>query len=201
MAKERYVLYINDDILFLLDAKKQKITNKKFNYLKNNEIQSESKFYYEFNEFIRQNKVKVSFFGHNIVMIIEKKLNNIQKEKYQEILNDYFKKIKFIYLEELLSLEKNTSLVNINENYMQIYYLKKGKIETLCLEKKVFNNEWKAINYFLNSIFHAKKIIIFGNNMIIPKLSFKINKELNISCTYQEEYMTYILSLYQEKMH
>ena len=185
MNKVRYKIFINDNCLYLLDDKSNKIY--------------EEKFYFSFNQFIRKNKIKIPIFGYKLQLIINDKVNQIQKNKYREIFLDYFRKIEFINIKNIISINRATSIINITDNYFDFYYYKKNDICVLRIDKLIFNNnEFKIIVHFLNSIFTPKKIILFGNSDNIPKLALKINKELGIQCTYQEEYSKYILTEIQK---
>ncbi len=202
MVKGRYSIFINDDCLYLLDNKNNKIYEEILSNLSQDEIINEEKFYFSFNSFIRKNKIKIPLFGHKLQFIINDKLNPIQKNKYKEIFLDYFRKVDFININEILSLSRSTILVNITNNYIDFYYYKKNTISLLRIDKNIFNNnEFKVIIHFLNTIFNPKKIILFGTNEIIPKLTQKINKEIGIQCTYQEEYSKYILTEIQKKIN
>ncbi len=199
MNKVRYKIFINDNCLYLLDDKSNKIYEEKFDELSQDEITNEQKFYFSFNQFIRKNKIKIPIFGYKLQLIINDKVNQIQKNKYREIFLDYFRKIEFINIKNIISINRATSIINITDNYFDFYYYKKNDICVLRIDKLIFNNnEFKIIVHFLNSIFTPKKIILFGNSDNIPKLALKINKELGIQCTYQEEYSKYILTEIQK---
>lgn len=197
MRNIKYVLYINDDTIFLLDRKKEHIYRQQCKYLKEDEIQNEHKFYFEWHEFLRKNKIRVSLFGHKLHVLIKKEINQIQQEKLKDIFMDFFQKVNFCYVEEILPLSKNTAIFNINDNYIDYYYLKKNEPVSITINKNLFSKkDFKAITFVVNSLFRPEKIILFGNSSKIPNLTSKINKELKIQCTYQEEYNTYVLNEY-----
>ena len=197
----RYILYLNDDTLFLLDKFKDQIYKKKCNYIKKNEIQNPFKFYFEWNDFIKTNKIKIALFGYSLKVIVPTSLNEVQKEKYKEIFLDYFKKVEFIYLEDILPLEKDSAIFNINEDYLDFYYLSKNKNQSIQISKTLFKNEYKAIAFILNTIYSPKKLILYGNNENVPKLTAKINKDFKIQCTFQEDYNIYVLNVYKSEIH
>lgn len=200
MTKVRFKAYINDNYIYLLDCKKNTICEGKFNYLKNDEIINERKFYFEFNQFIKKNKIKLSLFGYNIQIICNDNLNLVQKDKYKELFLDYFKKVEFIDITSFLDLERNAIAINITENYLDFYFSKKNEKQIIRIFKLIFNNnDYRLIIHFFNTIFTPKKIIIFGTSELIPKLTEKINKELRIKCSYQEEYSKYILNFETKK--
>ncbi len=197
MKKERYICYINDNMLYLLDQRKNDLYETKCKYLKEDEIQDEQKFYFEWNEFIRKNKIKISLFGYKIKVITKKNMNGIQISKLKEILEDYFQKVTFLFLEDLLSLNKKEAMLNINTTYIEFIYLKKSEVQILRIPLYLFSGkEFKAISFVINSIFYPSKVILYGNNSKIPKLALQIHKELKIGATYSENYNTYILEKY-----
>lgn len=198
MAKARYIAFINDNYINLLDTKKDLIYQQNFNNLKKDEIINESKFYSELNQFIKKNKIKIPILGHKIKLIVNNSLSYLQKNIYKEIFEDYFQCIEFININESIKLNKNTAIINITENYIDFYYMKKSEIKHLRSEYIIFNNnEYKTITHIINTIFKPQKIIVFGTSELIPNLTRRINKELFIECTYPEDYNNYILNKYK----
>lgn len=197
MAKARYIAFINDNSINLLDLKNDFVYQQNFQNLKKDEITNESKFYFELNSFIRKNKIKIPILGHKLKLILSDSVSHLQKNIYKEIFEDYFQCIECIDIKELINLSKNTGIINITENYVDFYYLKKGEIKYLRNEYVIFNNnEYRTIAHIINTIFTPQKIIVFGTSKLIPKLTARINKELGIECTYPEDYNNYILNEY-----
>lgn len=200
MSKARYIAFINDNYIYLLDNKKIKIYEKKFNNIKHDKIINEQSFYFEFNQFIHNSKIRIPIFGYKLKIIVNDNMDCIQREKYKEVFEDYFQKIEFINITEILALSKDIAAINVNKDYLDFYYLKNGENILIRGDKLLFNNnDLKLISHFINTIFNPKKIILFGNNSVIPKLTNKINKELNTTCTFQEKYTTYILNEYMNR--
>jgi len=198
MFKNRYVIYINDNILSILDIKNKCIKKAVFKSLKEDEIIDEQKFCFELNNFIRKNKIKIAILGYKLKLIINDNLTKFQKSKYKEILNDYFKTIEFIEIERVFKLNKNESILNINNDYIDYFFIKKNQFNIIRVNKSIFNNnDSKIINHLLNVIFKPEKIIFYGNSNNIPKLSRNLNKKSNLSTTYSENYNDYVLCLYK----
>ena len=199
MKNYRYILYINDNVLFLYDYKKKKLYKKECNYLEKNQIIN-NKFYFEFHEFIRKNKIKISLWGYKLKFIIPDNLSNLQKNKYKEILEDYFKKVNIINQTKLFSINKNKSIINVNKSYIEYYYLKKGKIYCQNVNIDLFNdNVLKSITFLIKTLFKPEKILLYGNNKDIPLVATKLNKEFNIFCTYEEQFDSYILNIFLKR--
>ena len=108
MSKIRYKLFINDNQMYLLDTKKNKKYEKVFINLKKDEITDEQKFYFELNQFIRKSKIKIPLFGYKVLFYINDNINDIQKNKFKEFLEDYFQKVIFLKFSNQLPLNKNT---------------------------------------------------------------------------------------------
>lgn len=198
MLKTKYTIYIIDNNVYFFDNKNNELYEQKFNYLKKDEILDEQKFYFELNQFIRKNKINISLFGDRVKFIISDHLSELQKSKYKEILEEYFKKVEFIKLSSLLSLNNNSLIINITEDYLDFYY-KKDEKQYIRVEKILFNNNnFKMILHITKNIFVPKKIILFGFYKEIPNLTEKINKELGINCIYQENYIEYIIKKEKE---
>lgn len=198
MFKTRYIAYLNDDNIYLLDAKKDKIYEKKFASLKQDQIINEQKFYFELNQFLFSNKIKIPIFGYKIKLIINDNLNNLQKKTYKEIFEDYFQKVDFINITEILPIDKNRMVVNITKDYLDFFFIKKQEKNILRINIIVFNNNtFKTIMHVLNTIYMTPKIMLIGYNNQIPTLATKINKELGIHCTYQEKSAIFALNEYK----
>ncbi len=194
MSKIRYKLFINDNQMYLLDTKKNKKYEKVFINLKKDEITDEQKFYFELNQFIRKSKIKIPLFGYKVLFYINDNINDIQKNKFKEFLEDYFQKVIFLKLSNQLPLNKNTVILNVTENYIDIFGIKKSEKYVLRIENVIFNNNpFNTIKHIIQTLIKPKKIILFGTNNKIPKLTDKINKELNINSYYYEDYTNYFL--------
>jgi hypothetical protein len=191
MKKIRYTIYINNNVLYLLDTKTNKIYHQTFESLKYNEIIDYQKFNYELSVFIKNNHIKIPIFGYHI-NFIKNNLSNLQIAIYQKILINFFKSITFIELKTLYEPTKNQALANITKDYIDYYYQK----EMLRIEKKIFNNnELEIINYLINNIYKPRKIIITGNDKNIHKICNDLNEKLKIHCYYNENYETFTIDL------
>jgi hypothetical protein len=196
MKKIRYVIYLNDNILYLLNIKRKTIYEQQFVNLSQDEIINEQKFFFEFNKFIRTNKIKISLFGYNVAFIKTRYMLEPSLNKYQEILSEYFKKIQIIDILEILNLSKNKTILNITDNHIDFFY----KEKQLRINKEVFNNDnIKIIKHFINNIYHSKELLFYGNLPSLPNLVKDVNKQLNIHSIYKEDYKTYILDEFIKK--
>ncbi len=192
--KERFVIYISDNVLFLKDRKKAKIYQKQCQYLQNDEIIEKQRFYFEVVDFFHQNKIKIPLFGTKAQMIIRNDLREVEKMLYKEIFEDYFNNITFINITDCLPLKKSNALCNVSEHYLDYYYLKKNEPSFLRIDLQLFNNqETKAILYLFNNIFCPQKLILFGNNTQIFSIADYLNKETKIKIMYDENYNKYVL--------
>lgn len=199
MPKIRYIAYINDTYIYLLDNKKEKIYEKEFKNLKEDQILDEQKFYFELNQFLFSNKIRIPIFGYKLKIIINDNLNNLQKNKFKEIFEDYFQKVDFMNMTEILLMEKNKMIINITETYLDFYFIKKQEKKSLRINKIIFNNNtFNTITHVLNTIYLTPKITLIGYSDEIPKLAIKINKELGVNCTYQENSAIFSLNEYKK---
>ncbi len=200
MKKIPYTLFINDDTLFFLNNKKNKIYSQKMSCLKEEEITNSEEFSKEFAKFLIKNHIRTSLFGKNIYFLKSEYLNPIMQEKYLSILNDYFKKIALKDLTTILKITNQTSYLNINDNYIDYYYLKKNTITCLRIPLYIFNNNiLKTINHFFTNFYKPKKLILFGNKENIASIAKNIFKNYNIPTTFSEFPENYILEEFKEK--
>lgn len=178
---------------------KNKIINKPFKSLKNDNLLDANLFSKELTIFLKEEKIPISIFGYNLVFIKPSSLNKIILDKYLDIFNDYYKKIKIMNIEEIINIDKNTNYLNINNNYIDYYYYKKNELEILRINNNIFDfNIHKILNYIITNIYKPKKIIIFGNNEEIPKLAYLLNHNYNILTTFPEFPQHYILEEYKK---
>lgn len=200
MSKYHFSITINDNEFLLWDIKKNKIFNKRFKSLKKDQIINIPLFSKELSHFFREFHIHLSLFGYKLIFIKPLALNVVLLEKYLEIFNDYFRKIEVVNIEEILKIDKNISYLNINHHYLDYYYLKKNKLETLRVNKNLFNNNTlKTIKYLFTAIFKSKRMIVFGNDENIPSVVEELNHNYNIIATFPEFHHKYILEEYKKK--
>ena len=127
MKKIHYAIYICDNEIFFLNLVNDKITKEKFKSLKEDQIINSELFIEEWSKFLKQNHIKISLFGDNICFIKNKNINNVVLEKYEEVLKDYFHKIEYKDLENILKIDKDTSYLNLTNNYIDYYFMKNNE--------------------------------------------------------------------------
>lgn len=198
MKKVHYVLYICDDEIFFLNVAKDKIMKETFKSLKEDQIINSNLFIEEFSKFIKKNHIKMTLFGENICVIKNKNINNVVLEKYQEVLKEYYNKIEFKDLENILKIDKETSFININKHYIDYYYKKQNENISLRIHLDIFNgNLKKTLCHIITNIYKPKKMIVFGKEENIPKIAENINHDYNIMTTFPEFHYNYILEEYK----
>lgn len=199
MKKIRYVIYICNDEIILLDTTKNIVNNSNLKSIKEDQIIDSQLFIDEFSKFIKQNHIKISLFGDDICFIKNKNINNIVLEKYDEVLKEYFHKIEFKDLEEILKIDNDNSFLNITKNYMDYYFMKKNEKVTLRINLAIFNNNLnKAIGHLMTTIYKPKKIMLFGNQDNISKTAENISHDYNIIAKFPEVHYNYIFDEYRK---
>ena len=200
MSKSHFAIAINDDEFLLLDLKKNKIYNKRFKSLKKDQLINSPLFSKELDHFFREFHIHLSLFGHKLTFIKPIALNPVILEKYLDIFNDYFRKIEVINIENVLKIDKNKSYLNINHHYLDYYYFKKNKLDTLRVNKILFNNNTlKTISHLFTTIYKSKRMIIFGNDENIPAIVEELNHHDNSIATFPEFHQKFILEEYKKK--
>ncbi len=199
MKKIHYVLYICDNEVFLLDRRKNNIIKDKFQSIKEEAIINSSLFTDEFNRFLKQNHIKTSLFGENICFIKNKNMNSVVLEKYEEILKEYFQKLEYKDLEEILKIEKDMGYLLVTKDYIEYYYMKNNEKKNIRVNLSIFNyNVNKAIQHLITFIYKSKKMMIFGNTESISKIAHDINHDYNISTTFPEIHYEFIIQEYKK---
>ncbi len=199
MKKINYVIYLCDDELFFLDIKKENIKKAKFKSIKKDELINSSLFIDEFSKFLKQNHIKVSLFGDNICFIKNKNINLVTLEKYEELLKEYFHRIEYRDLEEILKIDTNTAFLNITNHYLDYYFMKKNEKRTLRIELSLFNDQLnKALQHIFSTIFKPKRLMVYGNLENISKIAENITNNYNITTTFPEVHYHYIFEEYKK---
>ncbi len=199
MAKIHFVIYICNKELLLLDVEKNKIINKTCKSLEEDQIINGSLFIDEFNQILKENHIKLPLFGWKGCFIVNKQINNTIKEKYQEILSDYFSTIEFKNINEIINTENDRGYINITEKYVDYYFTKKNKFHALRIDLEVFNGSIsKIIRHLITQIYKAKKLVVFGNYADIPKIADEIIKNYNIETKFPELPSRFLLEEYRK---
>ena len=197
MKKKEYVINSCDNYFLLLN--KDQILCKEFKSLKEDQIININLFIDEFNKFLKENHIRIPLFGWIATFIKNKHLNSVLLEKYQEIFSDYFSKIKIKSIEEILKLENDNSFMNICQNYIDYYYMKKNQVQLVRINPLIFNNNYnKVINHLLTNIYKPEKLIVFGSIENISKTAESINKNLGVSVIFPEKTKEYIVEEYKK---
>lgn len=199
MSKIHFVINICDNELLLLDTKQKKIVSKKFQSIDKEQIVDKMLFYDELNRLLKEHHIRIPLFGWNGCFISSQKITNIIKEKYQEILSEYFTKIKFKTIEDVVNTKNDIAYIKIVDTYIEYYFSKKGVFYSLYVDLQIFNkNIKKTINHLLTQIYKPKKIIVFGNYKDIPKIAEEILHTYNIDTKFPELPTHFILEEYKK---
>ena len=192
-------MYLCDNEIFFLDLNTDKIISSKFKSLKEDQIIDSELFSDEFFKFLTKNHIKTTIFGQNICIIKNAKTNGIIIEKYKEILDDYFRYIEFKDLETILNIDNDNGYLNISNNYIDYYFMKKNEKNSLRINLVIFNNNLnKTIQHLFTNIYKPKKLTIFGKHDNISKLAENINKDYNILTIFPEFHYNFILEKYKK---
>lgn len=199
MKKKEFIINICDSNFLLYDTTKEELISKDFKSLKEDQIINSDLFREEINQLLKQNHIHIPLFGWNLVFLKSKNQNSIMTEKYKEIFSDYFRKIKEVNIEEIIDFEKDTGFLNLTDNYIDYYFLKKNKIKAIRIHPDLFNDNYnKAITYIITNIYKPEKMIIFGTLIDISKYAENINKNYGISVTFPEYPSHFIIEEYKK---
>lgn len=199
MKKREYIIHVCDSNFLLYDKTSEEIISKDFKSLKEDVIIDCNLFKDELNRLLKQNHIHIPLFGWNLCFIKKTDLNPILTEKYLEIFSDYFRKIKIVNVEDILDFEKDTGFLNLTDNYIDYYFIRKNKTKVLRMNPEIFNNNYsKTISYLLTSIYKPEKMIVFGTMTDISKIAENINKNYGIAVTFPEYHSQFIIEEYKK---
>ena len=200
MKTVEFAINVCDTQLFLYNKKQDEIIGKEFKSLKEDQIIDTHLFIDEFNNLLKKNHIHIPLFGWNACFIKNQNQNPIMTEKYIEIFSDYFRKLDVKNIEDILNFEKDTGFLNITDNYIDYYFMKKNKVKVLRVNPEIFNDNYsKVISYLLTSIYKPEKMTVFGTMLDISKFAENINKNYGISVTFPEKHAEFLLEEYKNR--
>lgn len=188
------ILYFLDSTLFI------KYDNNLYSIklndcMKNNFITNYKKCLKRLEQFLKTNKSKKINFNKGVIVVCECELN----QSYKKIIFDIFynlgiTKIKYINIRSLLTIKNNEIVLNITDNYWQIY----TKNRSYLIETDLFKNIYEFINIFI--VKHKiSNITILSTSKYIKSIATKIEKITKIKTYYLNEKLNYIFSNVEKK--
>ena len=188
------ILYFLDSTLFI------KYDNNLYSIklndcMKNNFITNYKKCLKRLEQFLKTNKSKKINFNKGVIIVCECELN----QSYKKIIFDIFynlgiTKIKYINIRSLLIIKNNEIVLNITDNYWQIY----TKNRSYLIETDLFKNIYEFINIFI--VKHKiSNITILSTSKYIKSIATKIEKITKIKTYYLNEKLNYIFSNVEKK--
>lgn len=188
------ILYFLDSTLFI------KYDNNLYSIklndcMKNNFITNYKKCLKRLEQFLKTNKSKKINFNKGVIIVCECELN----QSYKKIIFDIFynlgiTKIKYINIRSLLTIKNNEIVLNITDNYWQIY----TKNRSYLIETDLFKNIYEFINIFI--VKHKiSNITILSTSKYIKSIATKIEKITKIKTYYLNEKLNYIFSNVEKK--
>jgi hypothetical protein len=171
-------LYLVDNIAFYKSYKNNNIFKIKLSKkeIKLGKISDINLFYNTFNTFLIQKHLINILYNEKITLIINETYTNSDKYLLEEILNKInFNQVYFINVSKILDL-KNYNYLEINNDYLLMYYknnLKKKKYR--LIPSNFFNSNEELFNY-INNNFPSKDTLLYGNNTSIEDILKELDK-------------------------
>jgi hypothetical protein len=171
-------LYLVDNIAFYKSYKNNNIFKIKLSKkeIKLGKISDINLFYDTFNTFLIQKHLINILYNEKITLIINETYTNSDKYLLEEILNKInFNQVYFINVSNILDL-KNYNYLEINNDYLLMYYknnLKKKKYR--LIPSNFFNSNEELFNY-INNNFPSKDTLLYGNNTSIEDILNELDK-------------------------
>ena len=189
------ILYFLDNELYLKDKDELYILNLK-DCMKYNYITNYKKCIKKLENFLKKNTLKKINFHKGIILLNECVLN----QSYKKILFYIFdtlgiNKIKYVSLKELLNLKSNEVVLNITNNYWQIFTTKKMYL----IDPTLFNNRiTDCLQIYLKNN-KVKNIMLINQHKTIAKTALKIEQLTAIKTYYINDKVDYVLKLLTKK--
>lgn len=186
--KKRSILYINDNYIYYYQNKK--IYSKRFpeNTLNKGKIININYFYNKFNDFLNSNNLLSHLFTIKLNIIINPTYSKAEKTILINILEKNNIKVNNIINEINYFDLQNNNYLNINEDYLILYFKnKKNKNDYLFINKCLID----LIIKFLESM-PKKQLILYGNNKDIDYYQNILEKALSVK--------VYIIKNYEENL-
>ena len=158
------ILYL-DDYINLYNKKNNKIIKVKpyDETISFGKIIDREKFIKNYETLLINNKLNKNILGSNITVIINGLYSKEDKKIIKEVLEELnYRHIKIINEKNILKLAKKKVIINVNYNFIIIYYLNiYGNVNLICLP---YNNLIKKILKEIMVLFKDKKIYLIGQN-------------------------------------
>lgn len=179
MKKEIFVFLVDDMLNIVYNSK---VINKKMkDVIGKGRIVDRLKFMEEFIKVVKQEKVKTSLFGGNIILVKNVYFNEMETFFLDNIFIEMgFNKVIYLDIRELLP-NMNATFIEINNTYMVI----SGEEIELFLDLDYFKDIPGILDYL--DIYLKGDIVLFGLNKIIPKI--KLNDK---DVYYLDDFANYI---------
>ena len=198
MKKKDMIFYICDNELYILDEKKRCIVTE-LKSVQEEEIVNSNLFQKEISDIIKHNHIKISLFGKNIVFLKSVHLSQLSKDKYEEILKDYFRKIQFVEIEKILKIDNESGVVLITPKYIDYSYMKKGEKKFLRVPLALYNeNTLNAVKNIFSLQYKPKKVLVLGTVKDIGTIAEEIEKRFKIKTTFPEDHFFYLIREYKK---
>lgn len=177
MQLKNLVIYFCDNIIYILYN--GKIIEKKLKSLKRGLVVNRTDFIENFENIIKKEKIKSSFFGDKIYVVKDVYFRESDLFYLENIFNDLgFVKVKFLNILDYFM--EDYTYIGIFSNYI-IFYLDKP----VLLDLNYFKDFPKLIEYFED--YYNNYVILFGSNINIPNIHSNV-----INIYYIDNYKTYI---------
>ncbi len=170
------ILYLVDNEILIYSHKKKKTYNlvlpKKI--LLFGKVANPQKFYDELKSYLEKEKIFNYFLMSNIKIIVNDYFTKADKYILNELLNKIgYKKITYINEKNLLKVKNKVCYVNINKEYILIYYKNNfNKLTTIAIFKNTFDSN-DLINYIKKN-FPNYSVFLLGNAVFDTEKTFYV---------------------------
>lgn len=165
MKKIDNILYLTDDTIYLKNKKIDNIIKYKINdgIVNNGKVININKFINTYEKLINTNRINNSLFGETIKVIVPNIYSNADILVLKNILETFNYRKIFIDLEsKYYKLNNDNAYINIQNNYMLLYYLDEyKKMNVKNIPSNFFSNMKDTMNY-ISKLVNNKDLYLIG---------------------------------------
>ena len=196
MTNKIYMYLVDDEIKILIERENiilNCVLSSKI--IKKGKIIHYPKFIKEFINFLKKNKITKRFYKNILIWITPPDFNQIDKEIIRICFEELpFQELNILKEINLYQLKKNLLWINLNSDYAFLTILNKNKKEVRIWDEKNLFQITEQIDKIIEYYPNIKKIILIGNNSMIPEITIKLEKKYNKIILYYENYQDYLLT-------
>ena len=200
MKKNKNILYLSDDYIFLYSHNLKKMIKYKLpnNVLKNGKVANTKLFIANYKKFMHEYKLNNNLLGDKITIIVNPSYTKTDIDLITNLFQDLaYRKVQIVNEMKLYNLNSSNAYLNYNNEYFIFSYLDYYKVKhSYLLPTELFTES--AVIELLSKLIKKRNVFCFGLKKDLAQFILKFEaKTSNIVYTFQNN-ETYLLDTFTE---